>query len=379
MKIFLLFLLSAKLTFSKTKAKILSQSYDRLSFQEATGNYLDSHYLDSHSVSPSSYSSSGDLGGHDIKLAFQDDKNYWVARDPSTDEFHSSIDISFSEPTLLEAFIYGTSYNTISKDDNTRHYDGFPTKFKVYIALNDDDDFTLNTIFSGIPAYPLEKAQFVFKNPVNCKRIRFEFIDVTEDTVFSNGKRCTNIRFLQFIKYLNYDDLVYSTPSGNYDNSVYTNFHQIPVSQFEYSSSGDENTETYPIKNAFDNNDNNYWVANTESGDSSTSHIIVNFKKPTLFEGFILKGRHYNEYEFPLFKDFYPGMPTRLNLYISNSTNNNDFVHKAIFTGSPSNKKDTYQFILLQKVLCNSIKIEFVDVNLDKKFTGSKKAVVNQI
>lgn len=140
--------------------------------------------------------------------------------EPNTDSFHNSIDITFSETTLLEAFLYSTSYKTTSKDDNTRHYCGFPTKFKVYFSLNDDDDFTLCTIFLGIPTYPLDKAQFVFKNPINCKRLRFEFIDVTEDIIFSDGQKCTNIRFLNFIKHMSYDDLFYSLPSGDYANSV---------------------------------------------------------------------------------------------------------------------------------------------------------------
>lgn len=68
-------------------------------------------------------------------------------------------------------------------------------------------------------------------------------------------------------------------------------------------------------------------------------------------------------------------MPTKLNLYVSNSTNNDDFVLNTIFQGDPKDKKDTYQFILSHKVLCNSIMIEFVDVIEDKKFTGSKRVV----
>ena len=55
---------------------------------------------------------------------------------------------------------------------------------------------------------------------------------------------------MKFIKKLRYSDLEYVLPNGNYDNSVYTNFHRIPDSQFNYTSSGDRGENV--IGNAFD-------------------------------------------------------------------------------------------------------------------------------
>lgn len=199
MYIFFALLLSAKFVNAKTTAHILSQTYDRLSFQDATGNYIDSHFLSTHSAYPVSYASTGDQPGQNLEFLLHDDNNYWVSQHPNSDDFHSTISFTFSEPTIFEAFLLSAAFKSGDKNQNIREYHGFPTKLKVYIAMTDDDDFTLNTIFSGTPSYPLEKAQFVFKNPVKCKRMKIEFIDITANTHFSEGAKTACIRFLNFI------------------------------------------------------------------------------------------------------------------------------------------------------------------------------------
>lgn len=52
-----------------------------------------------------------------------------------------------------------------------------------------NNPFLLNTIFFGTPVYPLAIAQYVFKNPVECKKLKLEFADVTEDTQNANGEK----------------------------------------------------------------------------------------------------------------------------------------------------------------------------------------------
>ena len=157
--------------------------------------------------------------------------------------------------------------------------------------------------------------------------------------------------------------------------SLYTDFHKIPKTQFVYESSND--FDGYSIDNAFDDKNDNYWIAEDVSEGSSKSHIIITFKKPTLFEGFLFKGRHLQKFVFPSNRQFYPGMPTKLHLYVSNGTN--EFVLHTKFSGSPSDKKDLYQYILSEKVLCDRIKIEFVEVIKDEEITDSYRAVVDQI
>ena len=112
---------------------------------------------------------------------------------------------------------------------------------KIYISQSDDEPFILHTLFVGTPSYPLETAQFIFKNPVNCKKMQLEFVEVTEEHFFSNGAKAACIRYLSFYKKLDYDTINYQIPNGNYDSSFYVNFHKLqPITDFSYSSSGEK-------------------------------------------------------------------------------------------------------------------------------------------
>ncbi|KAK8846151.1 hypothetical protein M9Y10_020156 [Tritrichomonas musculus] len=365
-RVSLLFFYFLGLVCSKSSLHTLSQSYERLSFEMATGKYADSQYLSTHSIYSShfKYESTGDRTGYNLAYAFQDDDNYWSSQYPDKDDFHSSITITFNEPTTIEAFLLRASVKTDKQDRRTYH--GYPTKIKVYTA-NNDETLTLNTIFTGTPTFPLEIAQYVFKKPFECKILKLEFLDVTADEFFAGGEKAASIRYLNFIRYLDYSDQKYIAPNGDYTNSVYMNFHQIPNSQFNYSSSGDWNGHS--ISYAFDNNDKNFWIANTESDGTTGSNIIVNFHKTTLFEGFLMKGYEYS-------KKFH-GFPLKVNLYAS--LNNEEFKLHAKFSGEPSGANELYQYIPLEKVLCDRIKIEFAQVTKDEKHSNSYSPIINNI
>lgn len=364
------FLYLIKIAFAKSSSRIINQAYERINYEQATGNYVDSHYLEVHSIDSSQFapSSSGDRDGHIIGLAFQNNDNYWSSREPNTDEFHSSIDISFNDPTILEAFLI-TSLND-KESHNRITYHGFPTKIKVYTALN-DEPLSLNTIFVGTPTSPLNIAQFVFKNPVECTRLKLEFLDVTEDHKNAGGAKSACIKYINFIQKLDYNDIKYVLPNGDYDNSIYLDFHLIPDSMYDYTSSGDR--DGHEIKNAFDTDDAAFWVANIESDGTKGSHIIINFHKTTLFEGLLLQGYEYTKNR----KTTYPGFPLKVNFYYS--IGNEDFKLHTKFSGEPSDKKEVYQFIPPEKVLCDRIKIEFVEVMYDSRISNTYSAAINKI
>lgn len=352
---------------AKQNSKTTKSSFDRLTFQDVAGNYNNYQYLISHSIPQSSFNaiSTDDKDGKPLSNIFKDDNTYWVSRYSNTETFQSSIFINFTEPILLEAFIYGAAYRS---GKLTREYDGFPTKLKVYSSSNDDGQLSLHTIFTGTPAYPMKNAQFVFKEPVLCKRIQLEFSEVTGDSSFSNGKPNAVLRYLRLIKNFGYDNLTYGILEGNNANSNYVNFHKIPTSKFKYSSTGDR--EGHPISNAFDNAlKKSFWVSDQPNSDTFHSSIFVNFTEPVFLEAFHIAAA----YRTPNTR-YYDGYPTILGLYVSQ--NDQELKLHSMFYGTPTGKYDYFQFVLSKPVLCQKLQLEFIDVTPDASFSNNAKNAV---
>ena len=73
---------------------------------------------------------------------------------------------------ILHDSAYSTNYTT-----HTRRFAGFPIIFKVYSSSSDEGPYELKAIFSGdVPTDETwGRTQFVFKEPIICKRLKIEF------------------------------------------------------------------------------------------------------------------------------------------------------------------------------------------------------------
>lgn len=330
---------------------------DSLSIEEAKGEYANHEIVTSKTIDVLSYSSSGDKGTNKISNAFDNKKTtYWFAEKASDDSFHSYIIVNFTETVTLEAFLYGAVYTTYFGDPDQML--GFPLKLNVYTA-NDEDDFTLAAKFAGVANEAYETAQFVFKDPVKCSRIKLEFVDVTTNTKVSGNPKSAAVSELIFLKTLEYAYLAYSKVTG-FDDS-----HKIPSSKFVPESS--DSKSNYPLSNAFNGKASSFWISENANSDTFTNYITVNFTEPVLFEGFIL-GSYYTT---GWGTTYGYGFPTKLNVYAYVS-DDEPLQKIATFIGS-SPSEDYYQFQLKNPISCSQIKLEFAEVYTSRSFYSSQK------
>lgn len=95
--------------------------------------------------------------------------------------FKNYILVNFANETKLEAYLLDPTFSTNNTDEPpTRRYDGFPTKFKVYILIH-GEEFRLHSVFNGgLESIDFwDRAQFVFANPIWCDKIKLVFDEVT--------------------------------------------------------------------------------------------------------------------------------------------------------------------------------------------------------
>lgn len=360
-------LLFVQLILSNGSSKSIKSAFDRLTFQDITGNYLDNDYVNSHEI-PKNYQSvsTGDKANYPLSNIFTDNNKYWVSQYTNNDTFFSSISITFPETVLFEGFIYGASYRSGTL---TREYDGFPTKLRLYTSLKEDDEFSLNSIFSGIPSFPLKNAQFILSKPIECKRIKIEFAEVTPDNSFSGGNCNAVMRYLRLFKSFGYDNLTYGVREGNHANANYINFHKVPTNKFNYSSTGDR--QGHPLSYAFDNVlRNSFWVSDQANSDTFHSSIFVNFTEPVLLEAIHIAAAYRTPNE-----RYYDGYPTVLGLHVSGSENEELKLH-SMFYGTPTGKNDYFAFVLANPVMCKNVQLEFIDVTPDASFSSNAKNAV---
>lgn len=346
---------------------VLLKSFDdeAVTYEGINGVYNDAYYYNTHLIpfNEIKFGSSGDKSGHPINNLFDDTTNtYWVSANPNSDEFHNSIFINLTNPTLLEAFILYPSFSTNSgKTDRTFH--GCPTILNIYTAL-DDQPLTLNTIFVGTPVFPWERLQLVLPKAVNCTRIQIEIVDATLDGHFSYNSKNIALSGIFLMKSLSFDYIDYEGVKGKYLDTLYLNSHKVPTSNFSYESTGDKSSN--PLSLAFDDRGDTYWVAGKENTDSFHTSIYVNFTKPLLLEAIIIDAR------FNTINDNtnFGGYPLKLKVYTS--LNNQQFVPKALFIGSPHDSVNKYQFVFPYQIPCSRLQLEFVEILPDFVFSNGK-------
>ncbi|MCM1195344.1 MAG: M60 family metallopeptidase, partial [Firmicutes bacterium] len=150
--------------------------------KKGTGNYADASYLSYNAVSADEMKIRANGGGV-INNAF--DKNagtYWTSESYNTDLFKNKVTLTMDIPQTISDIVYVCSYYT---RDNGRNFCGFPTKLTVTVTGSDDKQ-TVYT-FIGNPGSDWTHGDFAFPEPVTCKKLELEFIELITFSEVANG------------------------------------------------------------------------------------------------------------------------------------------------------------------------------------------------
>lgn len=350
-----------------------SLATDNLPFDKVSGVYADDTYVNNNKIPSSSftYESNGDKDDKPLSNAFDDKFNtWWAASQENSDSFKSAITVTFNSQVTLDAILYDSAF---SSDGSKRTFSGFPTVLNVYTE-SENEALRLNTVFSGTAptTSSWNRTQFVFKRPITVKKIKIEFAEVTPETFWSGSTKTAAAGGLYFIS-----KIPTFTSANSTLNSGQAIPHRIPVNYFNYSTTGDR--EGFPISYAFDyltQVDRKYWIANDLSDGSSTSSIFIDFNKTVsldtiLFDhAFSTSGNNRR----------YDGFPTKLKIYTS--LGNEQLSLKYTFEGNVPTLTSfgaRSQFTFNAPILCDHLRIEFVEVSDDRSFTNLKCAVIHEI
>ena len=197
--------------------------------------------------------SSGDRDGQQVDLITNTDNIFWVSKNAVTEENPAYIIITFVQPVTVNGFIMQFGYKTI---DNVRNYNGVPKVLKAY-ASSDMKTFQLLNIFTGPANY--ENLQFVLSQPIKCKQLKLEFVEVTFDYYIANDY-CVCLRQLRLIgEQLEETFLQIPSVNSDYADSNYVSKHRISNTFFTARTSGDN--ESRPLSNLFDDDTRSYWIS----------------------------------------------------------------------------------------------------------------------
>ncbi|KAK8899272.1 hypothetical protein M9Y10_001583 [Tritrichomonas musculus] len=377
------------------RIRLLGEIYVNNLISTGTQNPYDSNeYVTARKISTDdfTYTCSGSQGNLPISYAFDDiSTTYWVSLLENNDTFKNYIEIEFNEVKTIEGFLYDTAYRTRYPSTGTvRYFDGFPTKLKAYSSPTTNDPYVLDSIFEGNPVYPMARIQFIFNKPIQVRKLKLEFDNVTLDESFTKTKYCVVTGGITFLKYIYIPpptstptaspmatptasplpahlDMTIEKASGDYTNTNYVNQHKISNDLFEVSSNGDKSG--YPLSNAFDGKADTFWVSGTENSDSFKATVTFNFKRTVLLEAFLFNPAYHTR---PPIR-YQDGFPLKVNFYAS--INDAPFQLVSSFSGeNPTETSwDLTQFVFYEPIRCNKIQVEFVEVTPNDSFSLGNK------
>ncbi|KAK8849917.1 hypothetical protein M9Y10_018507 [Tritrichomonas musculus] len=162
------------------------------------------------------------------------------------------------------------------------------------------------------------------------------------------------------------DEIEFVQALGNYADNNYLNARLIATSSFTCTTSGD--LVNYPINNAFSTNGNLFWVGHRPVTETFRPYIIFDFKQTFTLEALI----YTSGYRSQTYTRTFDGFPFKLNIYAS--VNNGPLLLKYRFSGNPptSKKWDKTLYEFEDRLVCDKLKIEFVNVTENDSFNLAK-------
>ena len=162
------------------------------------------------------------------------------------------------------------------------------------------------------------------------------------------------------------DEIEFVQALGNYADDNYLNSRLIATSSFTCTTSGD--LVNYPISNAFSASTSSFWVGNRPVTESFRPYVIFDFKQTFTLEALIYTSGYRSQTNSRIFD----GFPFKLNIYAS--VNNGPFLLKYRFSGEPPTSKtwDKTLYEFQDRLVCDKLKIEFVNVTENDSFGLAK-------
>lgn len=345
-------------------------------FEQAKNNYILQSYLNAHSIPLSLYqlTSNGDASNYPVSNIYTESTSYWVSGQPCTDSFRPTLTYTFDKTVSIEAFLLYSAYRT---RDTVRYFDGFPEILNIY-ATTDNRPDELKVVFSGTAPTSTSwgTTQFVFPEPIECTKLVLEYVKATPCDSFN----MQNATVAAAQKIILVGDVVvhHLAPNGEsnqYSDSAYINPRKISPSEFQYSSNA-EAKSGYPLRQAFDGNNGNYFVSNVENNDTFKTSITIDFNEVREIEGFLMATAYRTRYPDTGTVRYFDGFPTTLNVYTSKSTTDDSLVLDTVFEGNPVNPWTIIQFIFNRKVECRKLKLEYATVTADESFSNGLHCAV---
>ena len=330
--------------------------YSGVNDKYATDSYVNERKIDSSRLT---YSATGQKPDYVLSNAFDGQTTtLWVSNITNTDKLHNSIYVNFDKNVTLEAFLYDAAYSTGS---NYYTFHGFPKQLKVY-ATSGNKPYELAAAFVGTPTWPSTRFQFVFKEPVNCDKLKIEFVEVTPDGSTSNQAKNPVVAELIFIENIDYDIVSTVPTAGQYTESSYIAEHRVKNDEFEYS--GSEGLSDRQLPNAFDDLTNTFWIAKNENTDTFHNYVDVSFKSVIELEGILYDAGYSSS------SQVFHGFPKKLKIYSSRGSE--ELQMNTLFVGTPTWPNKQYQFVFKSPIKCDKIRLEFIEVTPESSKSGGK-------
>lgn len=308
--------------------------------------YSNDGYMRVHSISTSEFTFSGSEGmsSYPISNAFDGDSaTYYIANVANSDTHKNFIEISFQKTETLELFLYDP---VIIQGV----FQGYPTTINIYTSVG-NDPYSFQMKISGPYDPKWKRVCFKFKELITCDKLKIEFVEVTHQTIVGNSTN-PSISNLYFIRYMN--DIEYTNVDIFLSSSAYIQTYMIDSSKFDYS--GDEGQVGYNLSYAFDNKISTYYMPALYNNNSYCNEIVINFKETVSLTDIIYDLTYLTKNN----TRKYMGYPSEVNIY--KSLGNEQFTLCQIFVGTPVSPMSKIQFHFQTTVVCDNLKIEFVNV-----------------
>lgn len=333
---------------------------ESIPFTESEGNYTHEGYFKTHLIDSSLLTFTGTkANSNPISNAFDDDPNtQYISEIANNWTFNSQITVNFTEKVTVDCILMDISRNIIEKSVN-----GCPKKIIISSSIG-ENDFSFIALYKGEPAYTMSRIQFKFPQPIECEKLKIEYIEVTEHFFLSSeGTKSPVVVDLYFIE--SAQSFAFSEASESYKNDTFVK--EVMVDQLAFTYKGAEGLVDHQLSFAFDSNPDTNYISSVPNNDSFVNSLLINFNEKVILDGFLYDAH----FEGSLFH----GFPTGLTVHASLG----DVTEKFIFFGAPVSPWKRIQFVFPLFVECDSLYIEFVSLTNQSIVDNSKSPVIDDL
>lgn len=243
---------------------------ESIPFTEIEGNYSHEGYFNTYLVDSSLLTFTGTkANSNPISNAFDDDQNtQYISEIANNWTFNSQITVNFTEKVTVDCILMD-----ISRNINEKSVNGCPKKIIISSSIG-ENDFSFIALYNGEPVYTMSRIQFKFPQPIDCEKLKIEFIEVTEHFLLSQeGTKSPVVVDLYFIESL--QSFIFSEASESYKNDTFVK--EVMVDQLAFTYKGAEGIADHQLSFAFDSNPDTFYISSVPNNDSFVKKLLIEF------------------------------------------------------------------------------------------------------